>query len=134
MAKQKSQTVVEVQFHAVSFEGTARVGVTLDEHVELAKAIELFRGRRLTGSIEFDPKDQDPDQTELFEGDKARRISGSFDAKRLTLLPSDMTSSLTFNPREIDCGCLARFATRAGRIIIDEVVDIPPKDKPSQDD
>jgi hypothetical protein len=111
-----------VSFGNVSIgDGTARLGIKLDrEQVELETAEELFCGRRLTGQVVVVAADEDPNQKHLFKGDKPE-IEATFDVKRFSMGPKDITTGLTFSIGDVDVETLSHFAKRKGELRIASV-------------
>jgi len=111
-----------VSFGNVSIgDGTARLGIKLDrEQVELETAEELFCGRRLTGQVVVVANGEDPDQRHLFDGNKPE-IEATFDVKRFSMGPKDITTGLTFSIGDVDVETLSHFAKRKGELRIASV-------------
>ena len=126
---------VAVDFETVSIgDGTARIGIKIDrEHMNVVAADEAFCGRRLSGRIVAMPKDEDPDQQHMFDGEK-HELSGFFDVKRFGASPKAITAGLTFALAEIDVSELGHFAKRCGRLIIDSVGPLEVDGEPADED
>lgn len=122
-----------VSFGGVSIgETTARLGIHIDRGViELNKADELFCNRRLTGKVVLGQFDESSGQRKLID-DVDHQVSGSFDVKGFRASTDSIAAGLTFSLKEIDIAELARFSKGQGRLVIDEVGDIPEEEKPSR--
>jgi len=131
MAKQKAGKVLDLScsFQNLSLgDKTARIGVLVDrKELSLSAADKQICGRRLTGRLLAVPAGDNGDQDRLF--DDARDLDGIFDVKRFGVSDKEITFGLTFALKDLDVATLAHFAQRSGKLMIDNVADIPEEEK-----
>jgi hypothetical protein len=119
---------VPVDFSNVSIgDKTARIGVSMsrDDGPTLSEAAKTFCNRRITGKIVAKPEGSSADQASLPGMDDDAEITGSFDTKSLNVTDTHFGIGLTFARSEIEVAMLARFAKRAGKLIVNDVEVIP---------
>ncbi len=114
-----------VAFGGVSIgEKTARIGIKINrKNLTLETADKAFSGRRLIGRIVLGHEDESADQTQMFDSDYS--VEGAFDVNQFSTNATYFGAGLTFNLAEIDIEDLAHMSKGAGRLIVDEVTDIP---------
>lgn len=129
MAKKKNADSVlelEVAFGNVSIgDKTARVGISTERsQISISQADKNLCGRRLTGTI-LVHANENPDQTTMdgFADDIA--LPGIFDVKQIGITPKAVGFGLTFALAGLDVSQLAHFAKRNGKLIVNNVEDIP---------
>lgn len=125
MAK-KSKLSVLVQFGGVSIsQETAKVGVSIERStLDLLDADQYLCGKRLVGKIILGRRDDADGQAKLIE-DTDFEVGGAFDVKRFGVSPTKLSAGLTFALASIDVRELARFAKGAGRMVVDEIQELP---------
>jgi hypothetical protein len=125
MAK-KSKLSVIVQFSNVSIgQETAKVGVQIERSVlDLLAADEYLCGKRLVGKIILGNRNDANGQGKLIE-DTDFEVPGAFDVKGINVKPSKIGAGLTFSLASINISELAKFAKGAGRMVVDEVQELP---------
>jgi hypothetical protein len=133
--KNTATTVIDipVAFGGVSIgDETCRLGVRIMREVcNINSADEVFCGHRLHGKIVLGHSDDSPGQTRMF--DDEYMLDGTFDVKRISVSPGEISTGLTFNKQEVDVEQLARFAKGSGRLIV-ETVEAIPDDSPAHAD
>lgn len=133
MPRRKPGEVLDLsaKFGSVNFNAkTATVRVTVQRNdLKLSAADKSLCERRLTGTINAKPPDVAADQG-VFDGmDGDCETSGTFDVKKLNVASETIGFGLTFNLKGVDRNVLSMFANRAGRLMIDDVGDIPEEEK-----
>jgi hypothetical protein len=115
---------VGVKFGKVSIgDETASLPAQMDrERMNLIAADGYFTGKRLVGRIVVGGEDDTAGQGQMDFGDS---ITGAFDVKKMQVSRKNISINLAFAIASIDVGALAHFAKKGGRLIIDEVGDIP---------
>jgi hypothetical protein len=133
MASRGSEFDVPVEFGGVSIgEATARLGVKIDRSVcNVVTADEIFCGHRLTGRVVLGNGDNEG-QGRLIE-DLDESVDGVFDVKRFSANQKAISTGLTFSLADIDIGQLARFSKGTGRLIVEQVAELP-EDADDDDD
>lgn len=123
----KVESVIDigVLFKGVSIgKNTARIGVKIDrKRLPLAKADEVFCGHRLDGSLVLGRADESPGQSQLF--DNSELLDGVFDCKSLSIGADSVSLGLTFSLNDINVAELAKYSNTPGRVIVDDVGEIP---------
>lgn len=124
---------IPVKFSGVSIgQATARIGIGFDRSAcTLKKADDTFCGHRLTGRLVLGGKDESPGQKTAF--DKNHFLDGVFDVKRLGINATNISTGLTFSLSDIDIKQLGKFAKGTGRLLVNEVAEIP-EDAPEHDE
>lgn len=139
MAKKKEPDVLDliVAFGNVSAgDKTARIGASMDRSLmTLPKADMTFCERRLTAVLIIKCNGDHPDQGTL-DGMKQDDIEleSVFDVKRLAFTRDDISFGLTAALGGFDVGKLAKFAKRTGRLIVNNVTDIPEEERAKKDE
>lgn len=125
MVEQEIEIDLPVSFGGVSIgESTARLAMKIDrQHLRITRADKLLCGRRLTGKVELGGNEDSPSQTTMFE--KEMSVDATFDIHRFGVTETHFTTGATFKLKEIAVGDLAKFSKGAGRLVVDEVIDIP---------
>ncbi len=131
MARKRTAKVLDL---AVAFgnlsvgDKTCRIGVSVDRsELSVSQADKNLCERRLSGYLVCKPPGDHPDQ-ETFDGmDGDSEIKGVFDVKSFTVSKDALSLGLTFAVASVNVSALAHFAKRAGRVLIDEVDEIPEK-------
>lgn len=136
MAKNNGDSTIldiPVKFSGVSIgQATARIGIGFDRSAcSLKKADDTFCGHRLTGRLVLGGKDESPGQKKAF--DKEHFLDGVFDVKRLGINATNVTTGLTFSLSDIDIKQLGKFAKGTGRLLVNEVAELP-DDAPEHDE
>ena len=90
-------------------------------------ADKLFAGHRLTGTVEVVRSDEADGQEKLFKGDLSS-VSASFDVKKYTVNPEEISCILVFAKDDIDPTTLDGFLKRSGRITVTKTEAILEKD------
>lgn len=116
---------VPVQFGGVSIgESTARLSMKVPRNtLPLEEADSAFCERRLTGRIVLGKANDSPGQATMFETDVS--VDATFDIHRFGVSAENYTTGATFKLKEIEVGELARFSKGSGRLIVDDIADIP---------
>lgn len=126
MAKKKAEAAlnVGVKFGNVNIgEEVASLPAKIDrERMNLIAADEAFTGRRLVGQITIGGEDDTAGQAKL---DFDESVTGAFDVRSMRVSRKNISITLSFAIGSIDSGVLAHFAKKGGRLIIDEIGDIP---------
>lgn len=117
---------IVVSFGGVSIgEKTARLGVNCDREVlDIDRADEAFCDRRLSGSVVLGHTADAPGQAVLFD-DTDHVVRGVFDVKGFRVSSAKIGTGLTFSLNDIDVAELAKFSSGTGRLLVDEIADIP---------
>lgn len=125
MVKDKA-TDLPVEFGGVSIgQQTAKLSIKINrEFLNIVAADDALCGRRVTGKVAFGRSGDTPGQMLLLE-EMDEVIEATFDIHRFGVTPDHFTSGLTFKLKEIDIGQLARFSKGSGRLVLDEVEEIP---------
>ncbi len=127
MPKAKSDTItLPVEFGGVSIgKTTARLGLHVDRSaLDLAAADTIFCGKRLTGRLILGNNGDAPGQGHLIN-DLDEVLDGVFDCKRIGANCTEITTGLTFALASIDIATLAKFSKGSGRLVVDEVEELP---------
>lgn len=119
-----------VSFGGVSIgEKTARIGIRVDRGVmELNQADEYFCDRRLSGKVVLGRFDESTGQRKLVD-DVDHEVASTFDVKGFRCSTDFITTGLTFSLNDIDITELARFSKGEGRLVINDVAEIPEEEK-----
>lgn len=131
MAKAKTQepALLElgVDFSTVSIgKKTASIGVSFArEAIELPKADEHFCERRLSCCIIGKPRGWDADEQALPGMEEDVELHGVADVSGVRFTSKQYTIKLSFNLNAIDVATIADFAKRAGRLVVNEVAELP---------
>ncbi len=131
MATSKKPVInVPVNYGGVSIgESTARLGINIDrENLGIDRADDAFCNRRLLGCVVLGHAEEDAAQLKLIDGTD-HIVRGSFDVKGFRVATDKIGTGLTFSLNDIDVGELAKFSKGSGRLLINEVADIPDDDK-----
>lgn len=117
---------VPVEFGGVSIgEATARLGVRISRScLTLAKADQCFCGHRLTGCVQLGGSDDASGQLKLAD-DLEHAVKATFDCKRLGVSADTLSIGLTFSLKDINVADLAKFSKGAGRLVVEDVSEIP---------
>jgi hypothetical protein len=104
-------------------EGTCRIGIAIDRsRLTVAQADKKLCGRRLTGRIISGSNGDAPGQKTMVEDTE---ISGTFDVKSISMNRKKYSCALTLSLDGLDFSLLEYFAKRSGRLVIEEVADLP---------
>ena len=130
----KSVLDVPVNFGDVSIgDGTARIGVRIDRSLlNIDAADELLCGRRLSGRLLVLPPGDASNQTYIdpvVGGDLKHELESTFDVKRFSASPKNITAGLTFSLQEVEVSELSHFAKRGGRLVVAGIEEIPAKQR-----
>lgn len=122
----KSTLDVLCTFGGISIgQETARVSVKIERNqIDLLRADECFCGKRLIGKIVLGRQGESNGQGKLIE-DTDYEVAGAFDVKRIGVTPSQIATGLTFALASINVEDLTHFAKGSGRMIVEEVQEIP---------
>jgi hypothetical protein len=125
---------VPVNFGDVSIgDGTARIGVRIDRSLlNIDAADELLCGRRLNGRLLVTPPGDANSQTYIdpeVSGDLKHELESTFDVKRFSASPKNITAGLTFSLQEVEVSELSHFAKRGGRLVVASIAEIPAKQR-----
>ena len=108
-------------------ESTCRIGCTVQrDKLTLSKADAQLCGKRLVGRIVAVPGSDNPEQRQLIADET--EVAGAFDVKRISFNKKALSFGLTFSIESVRVEDLAHFAKRAGRIVVEEITDIPADD------
>ncbi|MGB0888913.1 MAG: hypothetical protein ACPGWS_01395 [Solirubrobacterales bacterium] len=123
-----------VKFGNVSIgESTARLTANFErDRIPLDLADDSFCERRLIGRVVLGHADDAPGQTKLVDSDHV--IAGAFDVKGFSVKTKAIGTGFTFVLEEIDVAELAKFANGRGRLIVDEVTEIPQESISEEED
>lgn len=94
-------------------------------NLKLSEADKSLCNRRLTGKIIAKPSGWKAEENPLPGMDHDLEMTGTFDVKGLRVTSDDIGIGLTFNIKDVDVSTLAQFAKRMGRLLIEEVSNIP---------
>jgi len=122
----RPQADLPVEFGNVSIgQAAASIGVAIDPaSVTVARAHELFNGKRATVKIVQAPKGETPGQKRL-DGVEALEVIGVVDIRGYRMSPKVISARLTFTIEGLDLGALAHFSKRSGRLQVMQVQEIP---------
>lgn len=125
---------IPVQFGGVSIgEATARLGVKIDRSVcSINAADDIFCGHRLNGRVVLGGSDDQPGQTRFLDTDDY--VDGVFDVKRFGANSKEISTGLTFSLRDVDVAELAKFSKGSGRLIVNNVGELPEDSKADDDE
>lgn len=121
---------IPVAFQSVSLgKSTARLGVKCyRENLTLEKAAEAFSNRRLVGKVILGHDGDAPGQGSMWE-DAEHQVKGVFDVKGFRTTDEVYSTGLSFSLQDIDVEELAKLSKGSGRLVVDEMTDIPAKEK-----
>lgn len=125
---------VPVNFGDVSIgDGTARIGVRIDRSLlNIDAADKLLCGRRLNGRLLVTPPGDANGQTYIdpeVGGELKHELESTFDVKRFSASPKNITAGLTFSLQEVEVSELSYFAKRGGRLVVASIAEIPAKQR-----
>lgn len=126
---------IQVEFGGVSIgDATARLGVKIDRSVcSILTADEVFCGHRLSGRVVLGGGSDQPGQQHLVD-DLEEMVAGVFDVKRFGANAKQISTGLTFSLADVDITSLAKFSKGAGRLVINEVGELPYDAEEEDDD
>lgn len=132
-AKPAAVIDVPVDFGGVSIgDRTARLGIKISrQSLSLEAADSAFCGHRLTGQVVLGRNGDSPGQGVLFDMETA--LHGTFDVKRLGCDADQISTGLTYSLADIDVAELAKFSKGVGRLVVNEIGELP-EDEPGSDD
>lgn len=134
MGKKNGKAVLDipVEFGGVSIgRTTARLGIGFNRSAcSLEEADNAFCGHRLNGRVVLDGKGDSPGQKKFVE---VHEVIGVFDVKRIGVNATSITTCLTFSLGDVDIQELAKLSKGSGRLVINDVAEIP-DDAPDEDD
>lgn len=125
----KAALNVPVSFGGVNLgQETASIGIKIDrKHLTLNTADKAFSGHRLIGRIILGHFDDGPDtannQASMFDSDCS--VDGAFDVKRFGVNSVYFATGLTFSLADVDIEDLSHFSKGTGRLIVEEIADLP---------
>ncbi len=131
MAKKKTESAnlldLTVAFGNISVgDKTARVGVEIDRgDLSVSAADKNLCEKRLTGTIIAKPPGVKGDQGAFPGMEDDTEMTGIFDVKGVAFSSDQIRIGLTFALASIHVETLAKFAKRAGRLVVQAVDDIP---------
>jgi hypothetical protein len=125
---------IPVDFGGVSIGNqTCRLGLKISRSViAIDKADEAFCGHRLQGYVVLSGKDDGSGQQTVVN-DLHHTVRGAFDVKRIGVDSENISTGLTFSLRDVDVSELAKFSKGSGRLVIQEIHEIP-ADAPSDEE
>lgn len=117
---------IPVEFGGVSIaDATARLGIRIDRSVCSVKtADDVFCGHRLSGRVVLGGNG-DGNGQKKFVDDLDHQVGGVFDVKRFGANQKQIATGLTFSLADVDITELAKFSKGSGRLIIDNVAELP---------
>lgn len=122
---------LNVEFGNVSVgDATARIGVKLvADAMDANEARRVFCGRQLWGRITLATAlDEKQERLPGMAEERPHEIEAAMDVKSVGMQPKHYSFGLTFSlGGQVDVSVLAQFAKRAGRLVIDEIKDLPEK-------
>lgn len=115
---------------------TCRVGVKLERaSITLADADASLCGKRLTGKLVVGGKQAAPGQAALpGMEDAGHEVAGVFDVKRFGVSASEISFGATFAMASVEPRDLAKLANSSGRLVVEQVDDIPDEDDGDDDE
>ncbi len=132
----KATRVVElnVSFGNVNIgEDTVRLGITImRKEISVAQADKHLCGKRLIGQIVAQAGEHNADQPEMFEAGET--IEATFDVKSFNVKRKSISCGLTFAIASVDIIALAYFAKRGGKLIVDEIAEIPKEEEGDEEE
>lgn len=130
-ATMKSVLNIPVSFAGVSIgTNTARIGVTVDrEWLNIMSADEHLCDHRLIGRLVACKEGVDPNQASFVDTGDKHEIAGAFDVKGFRVSSKSVAFGLTFSLNDIDIEELPHLAKQTGRLIVDNVSQIPEADR-----
>lgn len=116
---------IPVKFKGVSI-GKTTVKLSMDvdrKMMRIGRADKTFCDRRLTGTLFLGGAGDSPAQTKMFDTDM--QITGTFDVHRFAVTGELFSTGVTFKLKEIELEHLIKFRNCDGRLVVEEVGDIP---------
>jgi hypothetical protein len=115
-----------VKFGKVSIgAGTMSVSVVIERTVcNINSADDIFCGHRLKGRIVLGRSGDQPGQQTIVD-DLDEAIDAIFDVKSINVKQERFSATLNLSKADNDANDLGKFASATGRIIIDEVGELP---------
>lgn len=109
-------------------EDTVRIGITIPrKEISVSQADKHLCGKRLIGQIIAQAGKGGDGQGGLFEAGES--LDGSFDVKSFNVKRKSLSCGLTFSIASVDINKLAYFAKRNGKLVVDEMTEIPEEDE-----
>lgn len=126
---------IPVEFGGVSIgDATARLGIRIDRSVCTVKtADEVFCGHRLSGRVVLGGNGDGSGQKK-FVDDLEHQVGGVFDVKRFGANQKQIATGLTFSLADVDITELAKFSKGSGRLIIENVSELPEDEAGDEDE
>lgn len=126
---------IPVQFGGVSLgDATARLGLKIDRSVcNITTADDTFCGHRLSGRVILGGSDDTAGQGRLVD-DLDHHVDAVFDVKRFGANAKEISTSLTFSLKDVDLLELSKLSKGSGRLIIDNVAELPEDEGDDTDD
>lgn len=131
---------IPVEFGGVSIgKATLRLGLSIDRSkISLTQADKAFCGHRLSGKVLLGGSNDASGQGQLFDEDEYDgAVSGTFDVKKISVSEAQISTGLTFSLSDIDVSKIAKFSKGSGRLLVDDVQEIPhdaPDEEHDEDD
>jgi hypothetical protein len=111
---------------------TARIGVSVPRSLlTISKAEKQFCEKRLTCCLVMAADGASPEQGSLGDMVPDIELEAVFDVKSIRFTADEISFGLTGALGSLDVGQLARFAKKQGRLIVNEVAEIPQVDRKS---
>ncbi len=110
---------------------TAHIGIQVSrDRLKLNKAEQQFCEKRLSCCLVMSSDGSHPEQGKLngMDGDEVE-LEAVFDVKSIRFTADDIAFGLTGALGSLDVGLLAKFAKKVGRLIVNDVADIPEVDR-----
>jgi hypothetical protein len=138
MAKKKPANNGDVLDLIVSYgnlnagDKTARIGVTVSrDKLAISKAEKQFCEKRLACCLVMAPDGAHPDQGSLNGMMDDIELEATFDVKSIRFSADEISFGLTGALGSLDVSTLAKFAKKQGRLIVNDVSEIPEVDRKS---
>lgn len=107
---------------------TCRIGVSVDrKQITPAKADSQLCGKRLIGSIVTNAGNANAEQPAMFEAGET--VAAAFDVKSFNTKRKSISFGLTFALGSVDINKATHFASRSGKLIVNEMTEIPEEEK-----
>lgn len=106
---------------------TARLGIVVSrQRLSVPKAEKQFCEKRLACCLvmSFDGGHPEQGSLDVMEGDEIE-LEAVFDVKRISFTSDEISFGLTGALGSLDVGKLAKFAKKQGRLIVNDVSEIP---------
>lgn len=136
MSKKRSNTNGDILDLVVNFgqmgagDKTARLGIVVSrDKLSVPKAEKQFCEKRLTCVLVMASDGAHPDQGSLGGINDEMELKAVFDVKSIRFTADEISFGLTGALGSLDVGKLAKFAKKQGRLIVNEVSDIPEMDR-----